>query len=404
MILLCILLFGFGLVLWLKVAANYDQPINHVNLFTVSWLFVCVGSLFFPLEVKLQGETYIVLIISWMFFLLGSFKRKKKEIVDQTSIGYNFFNARLVLFFLVVLSVISYIFSLGDILAGINNIETWALLRRENLYNENTSDNIFYTLFARNYSVYVPLAIYLFYKGELKKTYFYLILVYGFLTSIINFSRAPLLELILVTVISITLVREFKSIPIVRVIVIIVLFIAFFTLTQSVLYSFNTYAIFDPFYEIKMYLFGGINNYQILLQGNYPDNEVYTSSYYSFDFINYILQRLGFIKTYPDYVREWNLITESNVYTYLDAFTLDFGLVGAFSGSLIIGLIGKGIYAAFEKNKSLISITLYSLVCYYLVMSFANNEFIRFSFVLIVIKILIVDFICRKKSFKHGYR
>ena len=404
MILLCILLFGFGLVLWLKVAANYDQPINHVNLFTVSWLFVCVGSLFFPLEVKLQGETYIVLIISWMFFLLGSFKRKKKEIVDQTSIGYNFFNARLVLFFLVVLSVISYIFSLGDILAGINNIETWALLRRENLYNENTSDNIFYTLFARNYSVYVPLAIYLFYKGELKNIFFYLILIYAFLTSIINFSRAPLLELILVTVISITLVRELKSIPLVRVIVIIVLFIAFFTLTQSVLYSFNTYAIFDPFYEIKMYLFGGINNYQILLQGNYPDHKVYSSPYYSLDFMNYIMQRLGFIKTYPDYVREWNLITESNVYTYLDAFTLDFGLVGAFSGSLIIGLIGKGIYAAFEKNKSLISITLYSLVCYYLVMSFANNEFIRFSFVLIVIKILIVDFICRKKSFKHGYR
>lgn len=403
MIILCILLFGFGIVLWLKVAANYEQPINHVNLFTVSWLFVCIGALFFPLEVKLLPETYIVLIISWIFFLLGSYKRRYKEIGNQSGVGYNFLTARLVLFFLVVLSVISYISSLGDILSGISNIQTWALLRRENLYSESTSDNIFYTLFARNYSLYIPLAVYLFYKGELKKIYFFLILVYGLLTSIINFSRAPLLELIIVTVISITLVRELKRIPIVRVIVIIVLFTAFFTLTQSVLYSFNTYATFDPFYEIKMYLFGGINNYQILLQGNYPDHEVYSSSFYSLDFINYILERLGFIKSYPNLVREWNGITESNVYTYLDAFTFDFGFLGAFFGSLLIGLIGKGAYAAFAKNKTIFSITLYSLVCYYVVMSFSNNEFIRFSFLLFVIKILLVEFICRKKSFKHGY-
>jgi oligosaccharide repeat unit polymerase len=286
--------------------------------------------------------------------------------------------------------------SLGEIISKITDISQWAAVRSEQTFAEATSENIFYTLFARNYSIYMPIAIFLFIKGELSKKVFYSIFIYGLLTSIINFSRGPLLEFVLVSFVSYVLIKQSFKIPILKIILVIIVFIFIFIFSQSVLFSLNDYSVFDASYQIKMYLFGGVNNYQLILDGLYPDKTAYSSPFYSFDFINYILKRLSLIDSYPEQVRAFNnFIDGSNVYTYLDAFTLDFGIIGAFIGSFFIGYFSKKVYFKYDNNKSIVSLIIYSIICYFAVMSFINNEYIRFSFLLFIIKIYIIELIIR---------
>ena len=80
-----------------------------------------------------------------------------------------------------------------------------------------TKENIFYTVFARNYDIYLPLAIYLYVHNELNKKLLILIFIYGIITSIINFSRAPLFELIIVSYVSYILIKQSFKLPIFRI-------------------------------------------------------------------------------------------------------------------------------------------------------------------------------------------
>jgi oligosaccharide repeat unit polymerase len=396
MIILCIIVFIIGVILWFKTAKLYNIPVNHVNLFSLSWLSILIGSIFFSLDFIVEPKTYLVLLTSWIFFLLGSFKFKSSIISISNPTEYRFKRIRIVLYFLIILSFLAYLSSLGEIISKITDISQWAAVRSEQTFAEATSENIFYTLFARNYSIYMPIAIFLFIKGELSKKVFYSIFIYGLLTSIINFSRGPLLEFVLVSFVSYVLIKQSFKIPILKIILVIIVFIFIFIFSQSVLFSLNDYSVFDASYQIKMYLFGGVNNYQLILDGLYPDKTAYSSPFYSFDFINYILKRLSLIDSYPEQVRAFNnFIDGSNVYTYLDAFTLDFGIIGAFIGSFFIGYFSKKVYFKYDNNKSIVSLIIYSIICYFAVMSFINNEYIRFSFLLFIIKIYIIELIIR---------
>jgi len=398
---LCIILFVIGVFLWYKTAKLYTTPINHVNLFSLTWLSILIGSIFFTLDFVVMPKTYLILIGSWIFFLLGSLRLKSAKDIEPVPIDYNLKRVKIILYVLIVLSFFAYLSSLGDIIYRITDINEWASLRSEQTFAEATSENIFYTLFARNYSIYMPIAIFLFLKGELNKKIFYLIFIYGLITSIINFSRGPLLEFVLVSFVSYMLIKRTKNIPIIKVLLVIIGFVLIFSYSQSVLFSLNEYSVFDANYQVKMYLFGGVNNYQLILDGLYPDNNVYSSPFYSFDFINYILKKMEIINSYPNQVREFNDFTDSNVYTYLDAFTLDFGILGAFLGSFLIGFICKKIYFCYEKYRSILYLIIYSLLCCFSVFTFINNEYIRFSFLLFVIKIFIIEKIIKMPRFVY---
>lgn len=399
MTLFCIIVLIVGLFLWFKVAKQYEMPINHVNIFSVVWLTILCGSMLFPLDFKIELRTYLVLLISWLFYLFGSFSLKNKSFDEPSVAEYDLKRMKIVLYALLVLSMLAYLLSLKDVLYFFTSLESWATLRGDSLFLEATSENIFYTIFARNYSIYLPLAIYLFSKGNLKKKYLILIFLYGLFTSILSFSRAPLLELIVVSAVSYMYVYKVYRIPVVKIVLFVLFFVTIFIFSQSVLFSLNEYSSFDAEYQVKMYLFGSVSNYQLILDGLYPDRTVYDSVFYSFDFINYILQRFGAITNFPSQVREFNnYIDGSNVYTYIDAFTLDFGIWGAFIGSFLIAVFNKYIYILYSKKSSLFSLIIYSLICYFSIMMFVNNEYIRFAFLLFIVKVKFIDIICVKYS------
>ena len=399
MILLTLVCTLFGFFLWLKVSHSYKTPINHVNFFSLSWLTVLLGSIIFPLDVRILPYTYLILICAWIFFLLGSLiLSTTTDVVEVESFEYNYKRIKIVLYFLVIFSFLAYLFSLGDIISNVSNLEAWASIRGERVFADATSENIFYTLFARNYGLYIPIAFFLFVKKEINKKVLTIIVIYGVITSVINFSRAPLLELIIISFVSLMLIKDSKKIPIFWILFVISGFVLLFIFSQSLLFSLNDYSVFDANYQIKMYLFGSISNYQLILDGLYPDNLTYSSPFYSLDFINYILKRLDIIYSYPDQIREFNdYIDGSNVYTFLDAFTLDFGVFGAFLGSFILGYFSKRIYLQYIQTRTIQSLIVYSLLCYFSIMAYINNEYIRFAFLLFILKATFVEYIIRMR-------
>ena len=407
MIILTFLILGLGLFIWRKVIKDYDFPLNHVNLFSVSWLFVLFGSLVFPLEVELKYSTINVMLLAWISFLIASFKFKRSNHTfeienDNLKIEYNLIKLKYVLYALLFFSIIAYLLNLSEVFAQMTSLESWSTVRTDDHYKEAANDNLFFTLFARNYSIYVPIAIYLFHNKTISKIEMSLVFSYGLLTSVINFSRAPLLELLSVSLVCFLLIKGSKKIPIFRILLMFLILVFFFITTQSILVA-DTVNFSDVLYQIKMYLFGGVNNFHLILDGKYIASSEYESGFYSFDFINYILQRIGVIDTYPSLVREFNSFTMSNVYTYLDCFVLDFGLLGAIIGPFLLGFVGKYLYFNYLRIGSLSSFAIYGLICYYFVMTFMNNEFIRFSFLLFVIKILLIDWFVNVRKFKFKW-
>jgi len=114
------------------------------------------------------------------------------------------------------------------------------------------------------------------------------------------------------------------------------------------------------------------------------------------------LKKINLINSYPSLIREYSPYIESNVYTYLDAFILDFGIIGAIIGSALLGLLGRIIYFKMNTGKTLFTIIVYSMFSFYSAFIFMNNEFIRFSFILLIVKALIIEILIHKKSINES--
>ena len=221
-----------------------------------------------------------------------------------------------------------------------------------------------------------------------------IIYLISILIAVAAFTRAPMLYLIIISVVFYS--YQAKRIPYKIILISFSVLVLLFAVSSYFIGEVSQGAV-DTNSAIELYVYGGITAYQNLLNGKYFTYDVFDSSFYSFDFINYVLKTFRIIKSYPDLVREYDQDLPTNVYTYLDCFTLDFGVIGAFVGSYILGYISKIIYLKYYRNKSIFDLILYSTICYFASFIFMNNEYIRFTFVLLIVKIFIIKFLTRFK-------
>lgn len=390
------LLIIFNFYLLIKLNQFYKQKVNHINIFSIVWTITLLGSLLFPFEtIHIKSETYLILIISWTFILLFSMPFKYIEKNPISINNYHLRRLKLILYILIALSVIAYLINLSEIFNYVTDLESWADKRKTQSFDEVLGDNLFYTIFARNNAIIIPITMFLFIKGRINKTLLSLVLLYGLISSAIYFTRAPILEFLMITFISYIFIlnKSLSKKVIFNLSLLVILFISLFIFSQSFLTS-NS----KGFEEVKSYLFSGVNNLQNIINGNYIDFNKYDIKLYSFDFINYILKKISLIDSYPSYVREWAPNIVSNTYTFLDAFLLDFGILGVIVGSAAIGYLGKYFYTGMIKTKSIFFISVYGMFSYYCAMTFMNNEFIRFSFLLFIMKAFIVDLLTKKNK------
>lgn len=240
-----------------------------------------------------------------------------------------------------------------------------------------TSPPFFLGAFRYAYVLYIPLVTIMWRNKWIKTPWFVVICVASGIACLTHFTRAPLVGLLVILFVSLVVAFPERRSKFLRWGAVLTgAFVVLFISMQMLLAGpdHGTEDAFDD--SLSAYCGGAMKAYDLLVKGQYPAQH----GFYSMDMINYVLHRMGVIKTYPPLVREEVYIPfPANVYTFLDAFTLDFGPVGAILGALGIGGLVAVFYRAAGPGQYL-GTTAYCLTTYYLVMAVWNNEFIRLNF------------------------
>ena len=390
-ILLNILLLVIGFLFAGKSARRYSSYVKHLNIFSYVWAIVTVGTQFAYPD-KIEISTVILYYICWYFYIFGSSLIKHKEYQSEPT--FNLFTRfYFLIIFLLICAVISNL-ELLSMITRLGDLQAWANLRKEQAFDELES-SIFNTIFQRGYLIYIPIAIYLKKNNKISWIFVILLILSGVIISLLRFTRAPLFQLLIIMLVSYVYFYK-KKLPIFLIVSGVILLFTVFGVSMFFLAGGSSrFSVLD---DIKLYLFSGQVAFQDFLNDDYIDNVKYDMKYFSLDFLNYILKKIGLIETYPSYVRDYSRVVLTNTYTYLDAFTYDFGVIGAAIGSLIIGFLSDLSYDVFYKRKNVFALIFYGYICYYNAFIFANNEFIRFSVLLTLVSLAIYSFIIKKRK------
>lgn len=382
--------------LWIKYnQRRYISYVNHLSIYGFVWPFITIGAqLAYPNTLSI--EVVIFFYICWLLYILGSSLLHHQTLIERESNRSYYYRVKILVLVLVVCCVISN-WELFSLIINAGNLNAWAALRKENGF-EDLESNMFFTIFQRVYLIYIPLSLYLLYHKKISRLVFIILLLTGIAFSLLKFTRAPLLNLLMILLVSYIYIYS-KKLPLFTIIItasiVLIVFISSMLILSSEAKNYN---VID---DVNLYLFAGQVSYQDFYDGIYIDNNKYDVGNYSLDFINYILKKVGLIESYPSYVREYSYRAKvfTNTYTYLDCFTYDLGLLGALIGSFLTGLFSDFSYHIYIKRRNIFALIFYGFVCYYNCFVFANNEFIRFSVLLIIVTLLLYNFIVSKKKY-----
>jgi hypothetical protein len=127
--------------------------------------------------------------------------------------------------------------------------------------------------------------------------------------------------------------------------------------------------------------------YDTIIDGSFPREP----GYYSADMFYYTLQKLKIIdsESYPSLVKPY--VYNTNIYTFLDVFTLDGGILGAILGATLVGAAGGWLFNKAAKRPSPMILAWNALFAYCVAIAVANNEFIRINFVMTLVLASIVS-------------
>lgn len=386
------LIIGFTIIIVKQ--KRYASPVNHFNIFGLIWPIITIGTqIAYPGSLTIEVIVYFY--ICWLLYLVGSSQFRHKFPPNFMSPVASVRKLKILIFVLIIFCLISN-YEIMSLIISSRDLLAWAALRKENGFEEIES-NIFITLFQRAYLIYIPLAILLMKRGELTIKYLIVLILSGLFLSSLKFTRAPILNLLIVSLISYVYIykRKLPVLPIISGVSVIVaaFVISSITLTNGA----SDYSLLE---DIKIYLFSGQIAFQEFFEGNYIDQLKYDMNFYSLDFFNYILKKLGVIDSYPSYVREYSLRSGvfTNIYTYLDCFVYDMGYLGGLIGSFVLGFFSDLAYNLYARRGNIFALIFYAYICYYNCFVFANNEFVRFSVLLLAISLIIYNFILKEKK------
>lgn len=240
-------------------------------------------------------------------------------------------------------------------------------------------------LWHNAYLFYVPLALYLIRLRHLSRRWFLPIFALACLSTLVLFARIFLVMLGVVTCYawwvlfrpSITTLFRYVAYGVGA-------SLALFIAMQSALLRHDTRATATLFDQVVTYSLFPVLAYQALLQGHYQQPNPH-GALYTLQPLYYFLGKLGFLASdeYPIGFREYVYYPYvSNVFTFLDGFTLDFGVWGALAGPLVFGLIVSTASRKVRLRPTYASITIAGLCAYCCVVVVLANVLFTHVFVL----------------------
>ncbi|MFD1142148.1 O-antigen polymerase [Larkinella insperata] len=382
-----------GLLLFI-LKKKIDKP-GYLDIYSSLWFILLIGSQWAGYPYSANVSTLFVFYLAWIFFLLPSlFFYGQSNSVGPIIHNYvpNANRLRLTLLALMVISLLVNVVTVYSLSGSLNFIKFGLValrLQGRKLLDEQST--ILYQLFAKCFIIYVPLAMIGYkYKYISKLTLFSACFI-GLFTCIITLTRAPILSWA-VTIITASSVcfnvtqRRFYT---------YIFFLISPVIITTMLFGMDNEELLEM---AKLYIFGGIKAYETVLSGKYPDMSFYDVKLYSIDFINYILKKASLIERYPSLVREYTYAPSTNVYTYLDAGTLDFGVAGAILSASILGAIAAYIHHKAHVTRDVLYVSYYCFINYTIAISFMNNELIRINGFILLAELLIIRAIIKPAS------
>ncbi|RCR68359.1 oligosaccharide repeat unit polymerase [Larkinella punicea] len=382
----------FGLIYIIKRRVSNT---GYVEIYSLLWFVLIIGSQFSGPIYSIKPITLFVLYGAWILFLIPSFFVQKNIKYTTVVFAPRKNKLKVVLFILVFTSLLVNIVSLYTLLGGVNFFKLGLIaLRVEGRQLLDEQSTVFYQLFAKCFIIYIPLAMLGYKERIISKLTLLMVCFIGLFTCVVTLTRAPILSWAITILTSSSIYFKFSGKNYYLTIIYLVSPIVIVTLLVTGIDE-------ELLNTVKLYLFGGVKAYETILNGDYPDKSFYDINLYSIDFISYIFKKIGLIERYPPLIREYTYIPHTNVYTYLDAATLDLGVAGVFFSAISFGAIAAYIHNKANATKDIVYVSYYCFINYAIAISFMNNELIRINGFILIFELLIIRMFIRTNHLKN---
>jgi hypothetical protein len=391
--------YGMAVLLLLAISRNVADPLSFAHVFSLVWGCCILASQLPPAYASVPAPgTLLVLFSAWWAFLLGSLAVLRKPVLNPLPEYKLKRTTSIVVLWALIAAQIYTLWLERPELEPISVVSLPAALKQLaylRTQGKLGADIPWFLHFVRSgFVYYLPLALLLRRRRWISRWVLWLAATLAMGTSLVRFTRAPLAWALTVLVVAWWLVYRpgVKKLAIVGVTAVLAFAYVFLwfqaMITQKRPSLVNVYALLDPYWGASM------RAYESILLGEYPK---YEDGWYSLDMVNYILKKLKLISDYPELVRHYGT-NPTNLYTFLDAYTLDFGIPGALLGAFLTGAATAAVYKLLRTSQRFCLLTLYCTLVYFCVMTTANNEFIRNTFVIVLVFSVGLDAILLKRD------
>ncbi len=376
---------GFvGVALLLLILANIAGAVPvHAAIYSAVWApCLCISQVALEGAVRPAIPTLIILVGAWWAFLIGSVLplvagrvRSAGSVVEVLKLPA--LAALYVLLALQWAGVLYEVFHLGESrgqsISLSSLVDDLAGLRVTGATNELHLPPLLGS-FRWAHVIYVPLALILRRKQYISRAHFLGICALAVVSALMHFTRAPIVQLSVVLFVAwLELYRPSRRTKWISAIATSVVLLAVFVAAQVAI---NEQSTKPTSLQGSLSSYFGMSPiaYEDILKGGYPREP----GFYTLDSAYFFLTKAGVPVVYPGQSRPqiW-FPAVTNVYSYLDVFTLDAGVTGAILGAGLVGVGCSWVYKANRRRSTLATLSMYAYLCYCCLMTPINNEFIR---------------------------
>jgi oligosaccharide repeat unit polymerase len=356
---------------------------TFAHLFSVVWgPCILAAQLLTTTGNTLSSKTLLVLFGAWWALLVGGLLTiRRQPAIAPREIMINSRRAIAAVLLLFSMHATIVVYEMPPLGAQKSAILYVLALRNPDESSGRTKCPWWLEMFRNDYFIYLPLAVILRKRGLLSRRIFYILVVSACLLTLTRMTRAPLLSCIVTLWSSWTLLNRSPARRAWGMLAgWLAAFCVVFVSIQATLYTIQGsdakgVGLVEAYYGASM------QAYDTIVDRSFPKEP----GYYSADMIYYTLQKLQIIDSdsYPSLIKPY--VYNTNIYTFLDVFTLDGGIFGAILGAALVGAAGGWLFTKASRRPSLMILAWNAQFAYCVAIAIANNEFIRINFVMTMV-------------------
>jgi oligosaccharide repeat unit polymerase len=369
--------FGVAVLLLCFVTHRAGSGSTFAHLFSILWGPCILAAQFLTTSTNtLSMKTLIILFTAWWALLAGALltiRRQPKIAPREVTINRRRAIAAIIVLFSLHATLVVYEMPTVDV-----KQPTVKLVRTLRMANESSGLRKcpwWLEIFRGAYFVYIPLAVLVRKRGWLSRRSFCILVAGACGLVLTRMTRAPLMGTLVALWGSWALLYKPRVLRAWALLAgVIVAFSTVFLTIQSNLQG-NTHAT-TVVELVEQYYGGSMRAFESVIDGTFPRQD----GYYSADMFYYTLQKVELIdsNSYPSSARPYG-DNKTNIYTFLDVYTLDAGVFGAILGAALVGAAGGWLFNKASRCHSPMMLAWNAFFIYGIAMAVANNEFIRIN-------------------------